>query len=108
VTIACPRCGEVDSLEGRRQGELITLTCGACGLRWERDPSPTCDRCEGTDMYPAIAAIVEKGRGSQLSVVGTRVVHLCEDCDAERLARYFRSRPNPLMPDELPNAPGEN
>jgi hypothetical protein len=47
-------------------------------------------------------AIVEKGRGTQLSVVGTRTVFLCSTCDAETLDRYHRNRPNPLMPDELP------
>jgi hypothetical protein len=47
-------------------------------------------------------AIVEKGRGTQLSVVGTRIVHLCSSCDADTLDRYHRNRPNPLMPDDLP------
>jgi len=47
-------------------------------------------------------AIVEKGRGTQLSVVGTRTVYLCSMCDAETLERYHRNRPNPLMPNELP------
>lgn len=107
MTVACPRCGEADELQGRRQNDLIALTCGVCGFEWERDPSPTCGRCGGDEMVAAVAAIVEKGRGTQLSVVGTRVVHLCEACDAATLARYFRNRPNPLMPDELPNAPGE-
>ncbi len=54
-------------------------------------------------MQPAVLAIVEKSRGTQLSVVGTRIVHLCTDCDAETLATFHRNRPNPLMPDELPH-----
>ena len=53
-------------------------------------------------MQSAPLAIVEKGRGTQLSVVGTRIVMLCSGCDAEALKRYHRNRPNPLMPDELP------
>lgn len=53
-------------------------------------------------MQSAPLAIVEKGRGTQLSVVGTRIVLLCSECDAEALDRYHRNRPNPLMPDELP------
>lgn len=44
----------------------------------------------------------EKGRGTQMSVVGTRTIHLCSDCDAETLERYHANRPNPLMPSELP------
>ena len=53
-------------------------------------------------MQSAPLAIVEKGRGTQLSVVGTRIVQLCSVCDADALDRYHRNRPNPLMPDELP------
>jgi hypothetical protein len=45
---------------------------------------------------------VEKGRGTQLSVVGIRVVQLCTSCDADDLERWQRNRPNPLMPAELP------
>jgi hypothetical protein len=55
-----------------------------------------------------VQAIVEKGRGTQLSVVGTRVVYLCRACDATVLERYNRNRPNPLMPDELPTTNPES
>jgi len=104
--ILCPDCGETDDIRGVRDARLIALTCEVCGFEWTRDPSPVCPECAGDDLYPAIAAIVEKGRGTQLSVVGTRVVHLCEACDAPTLRRYFKNRPNPLMPDDLPNAFG--
>lgn len=100
--IACPACGEDQDLAGVRSGDTILLTCERCGQQWERDPSPRCDRCGGADLQAVVQAIVEKGRGTQLSVVGTRVVHLCRRCDQERLERYNRNRPNPLMPDELP------
>ena len=53
-------------------------------------------------MVGANLAIVERSRGTQLSVVGTRVIHLCPRCDADTLERYQRNLPNPLMPDELP------
>lgn len=53
-------------------------------------------------MQTVPLAILERSRGTQLSVVGTRPVQLCSDCDAEKLAAYHRKRPNPLMPDELP------
>jgi hypothetical protein len=71
-------------------------------MTWRRDPAPRCAGCGGGELREAVAAIVEKGRGTQLSVVGTRVVHLCTVCDAEALARYLANRPNPLMPDRLP------
>ena len=55
-------------------------------------------------MQPVPLAILEKGRGTQLSVVGTRTIHLCSECDAETLRVYHRNRPNPLMPDDIPTA----
>ncbi|MDH3500621.1 MAG: hypothetical protein OEM97_10890 [Acidimicrobiia bacterium] len=53
-------------------------------------------------MVAVVKAVVEKGRGTQLSVVGTQVVHMCAECDATTVRRYFDNRPNPLMPNELP------
>lgn len=102
----CPSCGETDRLAGARDGDFIHLHCEACGENWERAPVPTCSRCGGTDMQAVPKAIVEKSRGTQLSVVGTRTVHLCSVCDAETLETYHRNRPNPLMPDELPTVDG--
>lgn len=99
--LSCPACGESEALRGERRGELIDVTCEACGQEWTRDPSPRCERCDGDDMEAAIKAVVEKSRGSQLSIVATQVVHLCRDCDGEILARYRVGR-SPLMPDELP------
>ena len=87
---------------GHRVDDVITLTCGRCGAQWDRDLRPKCDRCDSYDMRAVPLAIVEKSRGTQLSVVGTRTIHLCEDCDAETIERWHRNRPNPLMPDELP------
>ena len=98
----CPTCGEADDVSGKRTGDVITITCGSCGSSWNRDLSPHCRRCGGDDMQSVPLAILEKGRGTQLSVVGTRMVYLCSACDAESLDRYHRNRPNPLMPDELP------
>jgi hypothetical protein len=98
----CPACGEAERLSGVRRGEVIRLHCETCGTDWDRDPNPTCRRCGGSDMQPVPKAIVEKSRGTQLSVVGTRTVHLCSACDAATLEAYHRNRPNPLMPDQLP------
>ena len=100
--IACPSCGEKERLAGRPDGAVIRLECRACGEAWKRTPGPSCKQCGGTDTQAVPLAIVEKSRGTQLSVVGTRTIHLCSTCDAETLAAYHRNRPNPLMPDELP------
>jgi Zn ribbon nucleic-acid-binding protein len=102
MDISCPACGESETMTGRRTGDVIRLTCGACGHGWTRDPSPQCWRCGRRDLVAVPLAILERGRGTQLSVVGTRTVHLCPECDADSLAAWNRNRPNPLMPDELP------
>jgi len=108
LSIRCPYCAETSDLAGRRRGDSIEVRCGACGERWSRDLQPRCSECDGTDMQPAVMAMVEKSRGTQLSVVGTRIIHLCSDCDASALAKFHRNRPNPLMPRDLPNLPSES
>lgn len=100
--VSCPNCGEDDDLLGEHIDRRITVRCGTCATTWDRDLAPTCERCGGDDLIAAIKAVVEKGRGTQLSVVGTQVVQLCARCDAAVVRRYFDNRPNPLMPDELP------
>lgn len=100
--IVCPRCGESEDLAGTRGDDVIDMICRRCGLLWERSLTPRCDRCGSDDIQTVPLAIVERSRGTQLSVVGTRPVDLCSSCDAERLERFHRNRPNPLMPDELP------
>lgn len=102
----CPACGETERLAGDRDGEVIHLRCERCGETWDRTPIPTCGHCSGTDMQAVPMAIVEKSRGTQLSVVGTRTVYLCSLCDASALEAYHRNRPNPLMPDQLPTVDG--
>ena len=106
IETKCPACGESGRLSGVRDGELIHLKCETCGHKWDRDLKPTCKHCGGDDMQEVPMAIVEKSRGTQLSVVGTRTIHLCSDCDAARLETYHRNRPNPLMPDQLPTTEG--
>ena len=32
LDIVCPHCGETDDLAGTRDGELIHIACGSCGL----------------------------------------------------------------------------
>ena len=102
LDVACPTCGESDDLAGTRTDAGIELTCGACGNAWLRSSSDRCSTCGSEDLQTVPLAIVERSRGTQLSVVGTRPVTLCSTCDADRLAAYHAHRPNPLMPDDLP------
>ena len=101
--VECPVCGESEDLSGDRGDEAIRITCGQCGQKWERSPTPRCQVCGGDDLQEVPVAIVEKSRGTQLSVVGVRVVELCWVCDVETIRRWQDNRPNPLMPDDLPN-----
>ena len=102
MDIHCPSCHETDDLHGTRDDDVIHLRCGRCGHEWPRDLTARCEICGGDDLQTVPLAIVEKGRGTQLSVVGTRPIDLCSRCDATKLEVYHRNRPNPLMPDELP------
>jgi hypothetical protein len=52
-------------------------------------------------------AIIDKSRGTQLSMHGTRTEFLCRDCDADDIARWLKHLPNPLLPKgDLPTADG--
>jgi len=104
--LTCPGCGEEDDLAGRRDGEpgneTITVTCSSCDLSWVRDLTPRCPTCGTDDVRTALQSIVEKSRGTQLSIQSMRVVHLCPTCDAERLADWNQTN-SPLAPAELPH-----
>ena len=101
--VACPQCGEPEDLSGTSTAEGIELACGACGATWMRDDAdPACDQCGGTDLQTVPLAIVERSRGTQLSILGTRPIRLCSVCDADALAHYHTHRPSPLMPTDLP------
>jgi hypothetical protein len=102
--IVCVNCGETDELRGERTGEIIEITCESCGLVWTRDTTPTCSTCGSRDVRPAFQAIVDKSRGTQLSVQSMRLVHLCPHCEPEQLADYLKSN-SPLTPKELPFDP---
>ena len=104
MDIACPECGEAEALRGDRADDAIFIVCEVCDTRWSRDLSPSCRECGGSDMQTVPLAILEKGRGNQLSVVGTRPIQLCSVCDADTLAKYHANRPNPLLPDDIPTA----
>ena len=100
----CAECGEDEQLTGTRANEHIDVRCESCGHQWRRDLRPRCEGCGGDRLEEAVRAVVEKSRGSQLSIVATQTVHLCKSCDAELIADYRTSR-TPLMPDDLPTTP---
>ena len=102
LEVACPACGEGEDLDGAKTDAGIELSCGACGHTWLRSSTGRCPTCGSEDRQTVPLAVVERSRGTQLSVVGTRPITLCSTCDAERLAVYHANRPNPLMPDDLP------
>ncbi len=99
--IACPNCGEIDDLVGERDGDLIHITCGSCDTGWDRDPRASCPRCGSTDIYAAPVAVIEKSRGTQLSIVSTTAENLCWHCDRDLIDQQRRSG-TALMPDQLP------
>jgi ribosomal protein L37AE/L43A len=99
--IVCPNCSSDEHLSGERRGDLIRLTCSACELVWDRDPSPSCPTCGNRDVRPVPQAVWEKARGSQLSIVSLNTVYLCPDCDSQRLRRFILSG-TPLPPDDNP------
>ena len=104
--IVCPRCGEEEALRGApRTGDdgsdLIAITCESCGLVWDRDPRPRCPTCDSDDVRPALQAVLDKSRGTQLSIQSMLVVHLCPVCDADRWQTYVKSN-TAIPPPELP------
>lgn len=99
--IVCPDCGETEDLAGRSEDGLIHIECGACGTTWDRDPTRRCPRCESGDLYAAPVAVIEKSRGTQLSIVSTRSEYLCWHCDRD-LIDAQRQSGTALMPDQLP------
>lgn len=103
LDIRCPSCGEQDDLRGEPRDAVIALVCESCGAEWIRDPAarPVCERCGNDDMREAVQAVVEKSRGTQLSIQSFRQVWLCPSCDAEVYDKYKISN-RPLPPDELP------
>jgi transcription elongation factor Elf1 len=99
--VTCPHCEEDENLEGNTVDGVITITCGECGARWDRDFTPKCPTCGSTEVRDALQAILDKSRGNQLSIQSLRVVWLCPDCDTDTLRSYLDSNV-PLPPDELP------
>ena len=99
--IECAACGTDEHLRGRPlPDDTIELRCDRCGTTWVRDPRPACPTCGGHEMEAAPKVIVEKSRGSQMSIQGIQREFLCRVCDAERI----RARRDGHLPDRLPGS----
>lgn len=82
LEIVCPQCGVDDDLTGEPIGDgLIELTCQACRVSWTRDPRPRCPTCGGDDLYHVPQVIMEKSRGTQMSIQGIHVEYGCHRCE---------------------------
>lgn len=109
MSVRCPSCGEEEALRGRPDGDAIAVTCETCGTAWVRDPNrPVCERCGGDDMVSAPKALVQKSRGTQLSVLATTTIYFCRSCDGAALDAYLAAPGGRLvMPEHLPTTPGD-
>lgn len=103
--IFCVNCGEEENLDGYQDSsglnKSIVVTCGRCGLTWTRDLTPRCKTCSSDEVRTAVRSIVDKARGTQLSIQSLSVVYLCPKCDVDELAIWNQSN-TPLPPLELP------
>ena len=82
LDIVCPSCGTDDDVSGAPLDDgQIRLTCAGCKVEWTRDPRPRCPKCGGDDLYHRPQVILEKSRGSQMSIQGIHVEYGCHTCD---------------------------
>lgn len=79
ATISCPGCGEEERLRGERRGEMIVVSCDACGREWSRDPD-VCPRCGRRALADQREPLIQKARGTQQSIIGFRIVKECYVC----------------------------
>jgi len=100
--LTCPDCGTDDHLTGQRDGDIIRITCQQCDLTWTRDPSPRCEACgTGDDVLAIPQPILQKARGTQLSIVGVTTAYRCDPCNRRVAAnKDYRHIP----PDQNPAA----
>lgn len=86
--IVCTRCGVDDHLTGtRRDDDLIELHCERCDVTFTRDPRPSCQKCGGYEMEAMPKVLVEKSRGTQMSIQGVQREFMCRICDEGEIRR---------------------
>ncbi len=100
LDIVCPQCGVDDHLSGEPLDDgLIELTCDSCKVRWTRDPRPRCPTCGGDDLYHVPQVIVEKSRGTQMSIQGIHIEYACHVCQPREVK--VRGGRTTHLPDRL-------
>ena len=100
LEIICPSCGTDDHVSGTSLGDgMIELTCETCEVQWLRDPRPRCPKCGGDDLYHRPQVILEKSRGSQMSIQGIHVEYGCHACDPVEVK--VRGGRTTYLPDRL-------
>lgn len=87
IEITCPACGTDEHLYGSTQNDTIRVTCTACDLSWDRLTTPHCEQCGGKDMVCVPEVLVERSRGTQLSIMGVQPHDLCRTCDDGELSK---------------------
>jgi hypothetical protein len=81
LEIICPSCARDDDLSGEPVDDgTLQLTCSACQITWARDPRPKCPICGGDDLYHVPQVILEKSRGTQMSIQGIHLEYGCHRC----------------------------
>lgn len=95
--VECPHCGADEELAGEQVDGAITLTCLACGARWDRDTEPVCGVCGSTDVQGIPAATLEEhGRANVRSPSGIRLAYYCWDCRSKDVTSTHPDRgPHP-------------
>lgn len=83
VEVRCPACGEDERLRGERRDELVVVRCEACGARFDRDLTPRCRACGGSELVPVPTNLLtDSGRGDMTTPTGIVDRWLCWDCGA--------------------------
>jgi hypothetical protein len=103
LDIRCPNCATDEHLRGTRQDAVIVIVCESCDLSWERPVAPHCATCGSTDVVAHPVPLIERSRGTQMSITAMHIETLCRTCDADRLAERHEGH----LPRSLGDAAGE-
>ncbi|MGA1038687.1 MAG: hypothetical protein ACO38E_05530 [Ilumatobacteraceae bacterium] len=87
LDISCPNCETDVHLTGERADAVIVVTCGNCSLTWERPAAPHCDRCGSTDVIAHPVPLIERSRGTQMSITAMHIETRCRVCDADEIRK---------------------
>lgn len=86
LEIHCPNCATDEHLRGARRDQVIVITCGGCGLAWDRPVAPHCPTCGSVDVVAHPVPLLERSRGTQMSITAMHIETLCRMCDSAQLA----------------------